>query len=383
MQGDGAPDTLFGYDADNFPGAGGFPPTGWTTQTAGGGANTWYQSTAHDGACASVDDGPLNSTHQDEWLITPTIDCSTITSTHLTFWDYFYRSTASGDSTAQVLGSTDDGATWTQTIASWMLTDPSGNHDFDISAWADGQSQVKIAFRFNSSATTPDYDYWDVDDIWVGSIDETIVCWQDFEEMIPGTGFPPPGWSEVIYSGTGTWTAETGPNPPPPPTYDGLFACADDDGAGSAVIMVTGLFTPSLDVSGIGAQQVNVAFSSHYNNIGSDYCAVRTYSNAALEATVVTYTADHDMEESLWFDPSGYVDPTDVQVEFYYNDGGTWAWEWSIDNVLISAGTPPPPLMNEVGGDDENDPGFQLNNPGFQGGNQGSLQNQLGFAKKK
>ena len=374
MQGDGAPDTLFGYDADNFPTAT-FPPTGWTTQTAGGGANTWYSGTSHDGASANVDDGPLASTHQDEWLISPTIDCSTITSTHLTFWDYFYRSTASGDSTAEVFGSTDDGATWTQTIASWMLTDPSGNHDFDISAWADGQSQVKIAFRFTSSATTSDFDYWDLDDVWVGSIVESIVCTEDFEETQSVVW--PTGWYTVMYSGDGDWNLEyAGSDTYEPPNAAGLYADCDDDDF--VALYDAGLFSPSVDLTGLTS--VNLAFDRNFQDFaGSGQAEIRTYSSGGLEAVLLWLDVDDPsagVSTLLNFDPSGYADPSDVAFEFWYTDDGYLsAWKFCIDNVVVTAGPAPPPLMDGFEDDDENSPGFQPGHAGFQNpdGNQSSM----------
>ena len=37
------------------------------------------------------------------------------------------------------------------------------------------------------------------------------------------------------------------------------------------------------------------------------------------------------------FDPSGYLDPGAVYVEFWYSTGGgTWAWGFGIDNVEIN-----------------------------------------------
>ena len=371
---------LVTYLTEGFgdPPAGTFPPTGWSIQTAGLG-NTWYHGTYHDGGTASIEDGPGASTHQDEWFITPTIDCNSVFDTQLRFWHDLYVSTASGDSTAEVYGSIDDGATWPYLIDSWQVTD-TGIKAYDISTWADDKPLVKIAFRFNSSDTGSDYDTWDLDDVFVGQTCECTYCYEGFEEVIPGTGFPPPGWSTTNY-GTGNGWIVDNKAAEAPLTWDGWYAQVDSDDSGSGANDVAALFTPSFDVSGIGAQQVNVDFSMYFNNISTDYCEVRTNSAGGYEATIASYAIDTTSDESLWFDPSGYVDPSDVEVEFFYDAAGAWAWWWSIDNVLITVGLPPPGGLDQGGGDDQNSGGFQAGNAGIVP--QKKMFNEAGFQKNK
>jgi len=336
----------------------GFPPTGWTTQTAGLG-NPWVPGTGNDGDTAICIDGPLDSTHQDEWLISPSLDCSTATSLNLAFWSYFYRSTISGDTTAQVLGSIDDGGTWPYEIVRWDLTESAGDQIFDISAWADGQSQVKIAFRFSSSAETTDYDDWEIDKVYVGSISETMTWFEGFETIIPESGWPPTGWSTVIYSGTGDWIADDYSYEAPPNSVL-YFASADDY---SGIDFEAGLFTPSIDFSAIGNKIVKVEFDHHFDKWSTytDTGEVRTYSGGVYQETLAAYIVDTDESAVLSFDPNpGYPDLSDIQIEFYYYDGLSYAEEWTIDNVNIHDAIAPPGFMNGTDNDD--------NNAGFQSG---------------
>lgn len=110
-----------------------------------------------------------SSTNEDHaGLLSPTFDCSAQISVQLDFWQYLRMGYSGYWSDAYVYGSTDGGATWSQTIAEWHSTDGGGVEftvegpfSYDISGWAAGQSNVKLMFRFDDL-----YDwYWYVDDI--------------------------------------------------------------------------------------------------------------------------------------------------------------------------------------------------------------------------
>jgi hypothetical protein len=144
-----------------------WPPSGWTIENHAPGVG-WAQGTSHDGACAFADE-VTTTTEQDTWLITPTLNLAGASGTHLAFWMDFYDSSVSGDSFGEVMGSIDDGASWTQLIANWTEYAENEIDDkvYDISSWADGQSQVKIRFRFYSTNLTSAYDDFSVDDVHV------------------------------------------------------------------------------------------------------------------------------------------------------------------------------------------------------------------------
>jgi hypothetical protein len=315
-----------------------------------------------------VADGPGASTFQDEYLITPTLDCSTVTGTQLEFWNYFYRSTISGDSTAQVLGSIDDGATWPYEVVKWELTESAGIQNFDISSWADGNSLVKLAFRFSSTAETNDYDDWEIDNVYVGTIDETIIWCEGFETVIPESGWPPTGWSTFDYvGGSLDWKADDY-SYEAPPNSTGYFASADDMSGFDP--MACGMFTPAMDISGIGADIIRVEFDHHFDKWSTytDFAEVAVYSGGVYQFPLAQWTVDTDASESLTFDPNPALpDLTTFQLEFFYYDGNVYAEEWTVDNVAVYQAVAPPAFLSDGDSDD--------NNAGFSG--------KVGIALKK
>ena len=124
-------------------------------------AKDFYQTNGKDGYLARVNWSPVEQ--QDEWLITPVLDCSSQPTVLLSFWmdyeDWSYDETDTGF----VLLSTDGGATWPHTIAVYAGEDIEGDMAYDISSIAGGQSQVKLAFRYKGENDL----YWKVDDVQV------------------------------------------------------------------------------------------------------------------------------------------------------------------------------------------------------------------------
>jgi hypothetical protein len=141
----------------------------WAIIDSGDGGDGWnnndwhaYYYSSWGDTVARVHYTPSPSEAMNEWLITPAIDGSAKSNSHLAF-NTFFNWEGTTD-TAYILGTTND---WTTTheIARWH-TDH-GNYgdfaseDFDISSWADGSSTIKIAFKYIG-----DYDlYWYVDDV--------------------------------------------------------------------------------------------------------------------------------------------------------------------------------------------------------------------------
>ncbi len=131
------------------------PPAGWTILDYGDETppvdttNDWYNY--YDGTwqysnVARVYYSPTEN--QDEWLITPTLNIPAATCS-LKFWHYFYWYSAGGEDSAMVLGSIDDGSTWSDTVVIYEgASDGPGYRIFDITPWASNQSQAKLAFRY-------------------------------------------------------------------------------------------------------------------------------------------------------------------------------------------------------------------------------------------
>jgi hypothetical protein len=300
-----------------------FPPTGWTIQNTS--SSTWFQYTYSSVEWARCSE--IVGEAQDEWLISPTIDCTAIVGTTLSFEKRFYRSTSSGDSDGHVYVSGDNGSTWTE-VAAWYLSDSVSPEVIDISAIADGNSQVKVAFNFVSTNLTSAYDYFRVTDV-------TVSDW------VPASGFPPAGWTQVQYGGTGWWTIEEYPTGYNPPEGTGLyFAEADSDEYNTDVFDV-GLFTNSIDLS--GKSLVAVVYDRNFQDYAGDgYMEINTYSGGTDIANFEENLYNQDTDDPYSgvanathiFDPSGYAVPSDVYIEFYYStQGGTYAWKFSLDDV--------------------------------------------------
>ncbi|MFP4051944.1 MAG: S8 family serine peptidase, partial [Thermoplasmata archaeon] len=137
-------------------------PSDWTIDNQS--AETWYWDDGYtfDTPYATVEE--KDGVWQDESLITPEINASSATNTYISFDSDFYNSSYSGDSYGDVLVSNDNGSTWNLIE---RLGDSDGTFTFDISNYADGSSDVKVAFRFNSTDGGSDFDDWSIDNVEV------------------------------------------------------------------------------------------------------------------------------------------------------------------------------------------------------------------------
>jgi hypothetical protein len=161
--------------------------------------NDWYgyyYSTWSD-TIARVFYSPIEL--QNEWLITPSLDFTGLTDLHLTFKQFYNDIGATSSDTGWVLGTTDDWAT-TQTIAMYNADQGTSSNpdfpDYDISAWADGQSNVKIAFKY-----VGDNDwYWYLDNVEIYAVLAPTVDYISGETV---TALASLESREVVY--TSTW----------------------------------------------------------------------------------------------------------------------------------------------------------------------------------
>jgi len=158
--------TFFHEDFD----AGVIPP-GWTIQ--GPGTATWQNVLSGNDNCMQV---VSNLDPQDEWLISPVIDCSTYGSVYLSY-SHVYDDYDSGD-VASVHVSSDGGTSWPVTLVSYTADD-ARTHIFDISGTAAGQSNVKVAFQYVSF-----YDYhWTVDNVALhGGNDPLLYLYETYPD---------------------------------------------------------------------------------------------------------------------------------------------------------------------------------------------------------
>jgi len=314
-----------------------FPPAGWTVESYGPGTD-WVQGTAHDGGSAFCDE--VVDLEHDEWLITPTIDCTGKTDVHLTFWHDFYDSSSSGDSFGEIYGSTDNGATWTQLIANYTeyADNEIADKDFNISTWAAGESQVKIRYRFYSTNLTTAYDDWAIDDVWVGGtpILTTLLPNVGFDEVIPESGFPPAGWfqEDVVNMESGSdpniWRAmdDTYATNPAVDPYNGDYCAIYDTGKLYPQGSMARLSTPAIDFASQGASLFNLKFMMYLSNYGStytDHIWVQV-STDNVSWTNITQINSYDVTNPGWVeqivDLSAYSTEPVVHIGFFGVDGG-------------------------------------------------------------
>lgn len=171
------------------------------------------------------------------------------------------------------------------------------------------------------------------DMIWVydvGITPQTTVTW-DFETGHQGwthtNGQPfPAGW-DVQPSGLhGAWT---------PPSADDSTYWIDSDasGGGYADTTLSPLLTPlpSMDWLWYGVGY-NFISGGEYLEVGLKVFDGATWTVVPLR----TYTADTGpMTDSV--DVSAYVGAVRIQIYFFYDDVGIWAWYAAFDNVTIAA----------------------------------------------
>lgn len=166
--------TVFSEDFESA-----WPPTGWTvTDVAGSGfanwdtATSWGESNYTGGtgecamACSDCDPGAFNTV-----LESPTMDCSGFTGVSLDFMANF--ADYAGEDFFEVDVSNDGGMTWNN-VLQWnedhgsLYATPGEAVSLDISAYADGEADVRLRFHYYSDLGTYQW-YVQVDDVEVGA----------------------------------------------------------------------------------------------------------------------------------------------------------------------------------------------------------------------
>ncbi len=212
---------------------------------------------------------------------------------------------------------------------------------------------TQIRFRFVSDGSYQD-EGWYIDDVCVDIAGVNIAIDEGFETEIPAT------WSQTQYSGTGLWRHSTYASGDPyyqpydpgtPPAGNLGLAAADSDTYNTEVFDVE-LFTPSMDLSsatGMATIDLQHAFEDY---AGDGEATICTYSGGTgpsfFEEELIYMDLDGDDGQtgggapfSASFDPSTYADSSDVYVGFWYStNGGTYAWSYAIDDVLIQVPVP-------------------------------------------
>ena len=187
----GTPATLFTEGFEYYVPDQYLPPSGWTLSITNPNA-TWFAYVSGTTTRMWVDEDTSGGLAQDEWLFSPNIDCSLFSEVYLTFTKYFYYS--SGDSVGWVYLSNDSGVTWN--VLRQYTSSSSTAENINISVYAAGVSTVQIAFRFESTAESVLYDYFYIDNFWVGD----PYDWGTYGDN------PPPGWTIINGGDTADWS---------------------------------------------------------------------------------------------------------------------------------------------------------------------------------
>ncbi|MGB0978041.1 MAG: PKD domain-containing protein [Croceimicrobium sp.] len=114
---------------------------------------------------------------------------------------------------------------------------------------------------------------------------------------------------------------------------------ADSDNAGSgSVVMFETLNSPILDASSyITAGALTLSFDQYYRHLGSGSASVEVFDGLTWNQ-VANFTATRgafSAPDSQSIDITPYAN-ANLQVRFIYDDGGSWAWYWLIDNFRVN-----------------------------------------------
>ncbi|HEC76438.1 MAG TPA: PKD domain-containing protein, partial [Thermoplasmatales archaeon] len=266
-----------------------------------------------------------SSGEQDEWLISPTIDCSGETNIHLKFYHDFYNSTYSGDSFGEIYVSNDNGTTWN--LVTKFETSEYGTKDYDISTWTNNEPDVKIAFRFYSTDGTSEYDDWTIDDVWVGSIGTSNnIVYEDFSTGLPS------GWTIEDVNGNGnTWTWNS--------TRQMMNVTSTENGEED------NMTTTSFDCSAYDI--VTLTFWSETRGI--NYCEVYVSNDGGVTWNFVAdvYSSSPTAQWEVLDISEWAAGHNNVMVRWHFYNGYHSPPEyWGIDNIYIN-GTPTTEIFSD------------------------------------
>lgn len=115
------------------------------------------------------------------------------------------------------------------------------------------------------------------------------------------------------------------------------FMEVDSDAAGSGETLVETLNSPIMDASSyMTAGSLSLIFDQYYNHLGSGSASVEVFDGSAW-TQVASFTSDQgafSAPDSQNIDITPYAN-ANLQVRFVYDDGGSWAWYWLIDNFRV------------------------------------------------
>jgi len=113
---------------------------------------------------------------------------------------------------------------------------------------------------------------------------------------------------------------------------------ADSDNAGSGgVTMFETLTSPILDASAyMSTGALTLSFDQYYRHLGSGSASVEVFDGTTWNqvANFTSTLGAFSAPDSQSIDITAYANPN-LQVRFIYDDGGSWAWYWLVDNFKV------------------------------------------------
>ncbi len=178
--------------------------------------------------------------------------------------------------------------------------------------------------------------------------DPVVVDFPFFEDFEDTDTYS--NWIIIDGSGDGfVWLIDDNDNFNVGLPMEGSFANIDSDDAGSGNDVWSILQAPIIDLANYTGGTLTLSFDHHYRHLGSSVANVLVSNDGETWETVASYTSSQG--ESAGF--SGPFDVTPVSemivldgftsndslyVRFEYNDGGSWAWYWLVDNIEVNVG---------------------------------------------
>ena len=163
-------------------------------------------------------------------------------------------------------------------------------------------------------------------------------------EGFEGADFPPAGWQNQHDAAGDGWFKTTNGSSSywQIPSWEGNYACSNDDHSSTNIGCCDYLITPALDLR--ESEGYALTFDSYYDGAFGQLAFIE-YSLDAGATWEVLYQLppsgswthiEIDLEQF-----SGPNGPAQVWLAFHSDDAGGWASGWAIDNPVVMVPTPP------------------------------------------
>lgn len=155
-----------------------------------------------------------------------------------------------------------------------------------------------------------------------------------FSESFTGTTIPG-CWSQVDHQGNGQiWQFGTITGQTPNPSLTGNYAYLNSDAYGSGNTQNADLVTPTLNLSGYSA--VNLQFKHYFKSYtGSSGTVSYSIDNGTTWTQIQQFTATSSANPTT-FTQAVNATAGQATVKFRWNYTGTYAYSWAIDDVQIT-----------------------------------------------